>query len=290
MVATCCCNLQGLYLPRISSPNIEFCIKAWEILSNMKLIYLSTDIAFLGSSVKIEDIQKKQLAALFAQCTALQAIELHFSYGSRSVVESNSNIYKLLSHFPSLEYYRLCHGSEQSSCAEEVLTSCKSLRYFYCYSSVKLSLPSTSNKNLQQLCISSRTTDLDDNFMDTISNHGGLIHVALFVHSVTTNGITTLIRNSPDLLTFGLGEQKQYKESYLKSLNTSLHKKFTKRKLFTIGLFGIIQKMEDRYAIRHDEQNIEYDDWLHNTDLLALWAPFKFADLTLTPSYRSYVH
>ena len=87
-----------------------------------------------------------------------------------------------------------------------------------------------------------------------------------------------------------MGEQKQYKESYLKSLNTSLHKKFTKRKLFTIGLFGIIQKIEDRYGIIYDEQYTEYDDWLHNTDLLALWAPFKFVDLTLTPSYRSYVH
>ena len=255
----------------------------------MKLIYLSTDIAFLGSSVKIEDIQKKQLAALVAQCTALQAIELHFSYGSRSVVESNRNIYKLLAHFPSLEYCRLCHGSEQSSCAEEVLTSCKSLRYFYCNSSVELSLPSASNKNLQQLCISSKTTDLDDNFMDTISNHGGLIHVALFLNSVTTNGITTLIRNSPNLLTFGLGEQKQYKESYLKSLNISLHKRFTKRKPFTIV---IIQKVEDSFGIHHNEQYMKYDDWLYNTDLLALWAPFKYADLTLTPSYRSrsYVH
>ena len=289
MVATCC-NLQGLYLQRKLSPNIEFCIKAWEILSNMKLIYLSMDIAFLGSSSKMEDIQMKQLAASFAQCTPLRALELHFSYGSRSVAESNSNIYKLLAHFPSLEYCRLCHGSEQSGCAKEVLTSCKSLRYFYCNCSVKVSLSLANNKNLQQLCISSKTTDLNDNFMDTISNHGELIHVALFVNSVTTNGITTLIQNSPDLLTFGLGEQKHYKESYLKSLNTSLHKKFTKRKLFTIGLFGIIQKIEDRYGIIYDEQYTEYDDWLHNTDLLALWAPFKFVDLTLTPSYRSYVH
>ena len=285
MIATCCCNLQGLNLLRISSPNIEFCMKAWEILSNMKLIYLSIDIAFLGSLLEMEDIQKKQLAALFAQCTALRALELVSEcFLNRSVVESNSNVYKFLAHFPSLEYCRLNRGSKQSSCAEEVLTSCKSLKYFYCNWPI-LSLSSARNKNLQQLCISSRTTDLDDNFMDTVSAHGGLIHVALFVNSVSTNGITTLIRNSPNLLTFGLCEHTQYGESYWESLNTSLHKKFAKRKLFTIGLFSIIQKMEWVWWIAIDEPLILYDDWLQHTDLLALWTPYTFVDLDLPTRY-----
>ena len=115
--------------------------------------------------------------------------------------------------------------------------------------------------------------------MDTVSAHSGLIHVALFINSATTNGITTLIRNSPYLLTFGLCEQKQYKESYLESLSTSLHKKFAKRKLFTVGLFGIIQKMKDKRGVAIDEEYIKYDDWLQSTDLVALWAPEVFFDL-----------
>ena len=287
MIATCCYNLQGMKLLGMRIPDIGLCMKAWKILSNMKLTYLSTDIAFLGSSLVMEDRQEKQLAALFARCTKLKALQLEGRYFLDIYeIEINSNVYKLLAYFPSLEYCRLSnYRSKQSSSVQEVLTSCKSLRYFYCNCSVKLSISSARNKNLQQLCISSKNTDLNDNFMDTISAHGGLIHVALFVNSVTTNGITTLIRNSPNLLTFGLYEQKQYKESYLESLNTSLHKKFAKRKLFTIGLFGIIQKMEDRYAIRHDEQYIEYDDWLQHTDLLALWTPHTLVDLNFTCRY-----
>ena len=274
LVATCCCNLQGLNLLGIRLQDVE----AWEILSNMKLIYLSIDISLFGNSLKA-NIQK--LVALFAQCTTLQALELekeeHGSPKSR-----NKNIHKLLAHFPSLEYCRISSPNiEQSDLAHDVLTLCKKLKYFYCScsESVRLSLSSACNNSLQQLCISSKNTDLDDSFMDTVSAHGGLIHVALFVNSLTTNGITTLIRNSPNLLTFGLCEQKQHKESYLESLSTSLCKKFAKRKLFTVGLFGIIQKMEDKHGIFNDEEYIKYDDWLQSTDLVGLWAPEVFFDL-----------
>ena len=38
--------------------------------------------------------------------------------------------------------------------------------------------------------------------MSTISAHGGLVHVVLCVRSVTSEGVTVLVRNSPNLLTF----------------------------------------------------------------------------------------
>ena len=117
------------------------------------------------------------------------------------------------------------------------LLNCKKLIFFCCLYSMELSLLAAHN-NLRQLCISSKFTDLNDNFMDMVSIHGGLIHVALFVGSVTRNGITTLIRNSPNLLTFALREQKARKESYLKSLSGWLSKTFAGRKLFTSGVYS----------------------------------------------------
>ena len=98
--------------------------------------------------------------------------------------------------------------------------------------------------------------------MDTVSAHGGLIHVAFFVYSVTSEGITTLIKNSPNLLTFVLDEQKRYNGNYFE-LSTSLCKRFADRKLFTSGLFGLMKRELGSYD----------NDWLQNTDLLSLWPP-----------------
>ena len=287
VISTCCCNLKGLNLLGIPLQDVEFCMKAWEILSNMKLIYLSIDILFLGSSLVMDNVQEERLVALFMQCTTLQALELESEYSLNHYFKHrNENIHKLLSHFPSLEYCRIRypHNYKQSGFAQDVLTHCKRLKYFYCSSSVRLSLSSACNNSLQQLFISSKNTDLDDNFINTVSAHGGLIHVALFVNSLTTNGITTLIRNSPNLFTFGLCEQKQREESYLESLSTLLHKKFAKRKLFTAGLFGIIQK-KDKLRNATDEEYINYEDWLQNTDLVGLWAPEVFSEFEEPSDY-----
>ena len=49
VIATHCCNLQGLNLMEISMQDINFCVKVWEILSSMKLTYLSIDSSFVGS-------------------------------------------------------------------------------------------------------------------------------------------------------------------------------------------------------------------------------------------------
>ena len=262
VVATCCYNLQGLNLMEISVTDINFCLKVWEILSGMRLTHLSVDASFIGCSYTMYNVHKEQLVALFKQCTTLQALSV-FDDESRSFRKGHD--YKLLSHFPLLEYCRI-HGREPT-CAEDILTTCKKLRIFCCLYSTKLSLLAAHN-NLQQLCISSKFTDIDDNFMDMVSIHGGLIHVALFVGSVTCNGITTLIRDSPNLLTFALREQKARKESYLKSLSGWLSKTFAGRKLFTSGLFTLARESNDA-------------EWLSNTDLLPLWPSDHFSDLQI---------
>ena len=266
MIATCCCSLQGLNLAEVPIPDVQFCVRVWEILSSMKLTHLSMDSLLCGSKLKIDNPLAKQLTTLFKQCTKLQALELCGEHYSDFSVTISGNNYKLLSHFPSLEYCRLTE-TQQSNCMQDILTTCEKLKYFYCNCSVQSSLSTAHCDNLQQLCISSRQTDLDDNFMDTVSAHGGLIHVALFVRSMTSKGITILIKNSPNLLTLiGLLKEKRYKGKYFESLSTSLGKTFAYRNLFTSG-FCLIQQL--------DGYNIDLDDWMQNTDLLSLW-PLEF--------------
>ena len=255
MIATCCCNLQGLNLKGTLITDFDFFVKVWEILSSMNLTHLSMDASLYFGS--LDDVQEKQLAPLFKQCTKLQVLELF----ATTTMLINSNLEMLL-HFPSLEYLRLNGGMCGIICIQEVLAACNALRCFYCSEMCQLS--SSAYNNLQQLYILSKDTDLNDNFMDTVSAHGGLIHVFFLVHSMTVEGITTLINNSPNLLTvvFGLCEQKRYKENYFDTLNTSLGKKFSHRKLFTSGL-SLIQQV--------DRELMECTDCLLNTDLLMLW-------------------
>ena len=120
--------------------------------------------------------------------------------------------------------------------------------------------------------------------MDTVSAHGGLIHVAFHIHSVSSKGITTLINNSPNLLSFRLHEHKECTKNYCSSLSASLSKQFADRKLFTSGLFSIVQQVH-RYAVYSDKSSdfdgtyVDYDQWLQNTNLLSLWPPNHFCDL-----------
>jgi len=55
---------------------------------------------------------------------------------------------------------------------------------------------------LEQLYIDSRHTVVPDAFMNSVSAHGGLVHVFLSVASVSFVGMCTLIENSSKLMTF----------------------------------------------------------------------------------------
>ena len=281
VIATCCSNLQGL---NITIRRFEFFLKVWEILSGMKLTHFRMDGLFFKKPSRLDDVQVKHLIALFQQCITLRALELCDDF---SIPFDN---YKLLCNFPSLEYCRL-YGYKHSICTQGILNTCKKLRcfnfndsHYYIKCTSQPPLVSACNKNLQQLCILSMHTDLHDTFMDTVSAHGGLIHVAFYIHSVSSNGITTLINNSPNLLSFRLQEHKEHSKNYCSSLSALLSKKFADRKLFTSGLFSIIQRVR-KYVIHNDESAgpdhtyVDYDQWLQNTDLLSLWPPNHFYGL-----------
>jgi len=79
VVATCCPDLQGLNLGELYlyHADSKFCVEVWEILSTMKLIYLTVDTSFIrsGSQFRTDDTVKKQLVTLFKQFTTLQALE-----------------------------------------------------------------------------------------------------------------------------------------------------------------------------------------------------------------------
>ena len=140
VIATCCCNLQGLNLMEIQTLDNNFCVNVWETLSSMKLTHLSMDTSLFGTT--LGDVHKTQLVALFKQCTTLQALELSSrkDYGSQT---NNDQLH----HFSSLKY---CHlKSQNPTCAEDILTTCKNLRFFSYYG--RQFSPSSAHNNLQQL-------------------------------------------------------------------------------------------------------------------------------------------
>jgi len=53
VIATCCPDLQGLNLGEIPILDSKFCVKVWEILSTMKLIYLTVDVSFIKNLKKM---------------------------------------------------------------------------------------------------------------------------------------------------------------------------------------------------------------------------------------------
>ena len=154
VIATYCCNLQGLSLVSFKIPDADgqLCVRLWEILSSMKLTYVRMDSLLCGSKLNIDDPLAKQLVSLFKQCTKLQALELldvEYFYQSARTSDNRCN---LLSCFPSLEYCRCKYIS-----IEDIITTCEKLKYLYCSNSVvwSSSLSTACRNNLQQLCISS---------------------------------------------------------------------------------------------------------------------------------------
>lgn len=255
MIARHCCDLKGLNLSGIPVKDIQFCIKIWEILSTMTLTYLSINILFFSRPLTEDDMYKEQLSTLFKRFKTLRALELYCN------CHTTRKDYELQHYFPSLQYCRL-NLIQHPTCVQDILNTCKYLTCFSCNSNVQLQLSSPPClNNLQQLYIVSQLDMVDDNFMDTISAHGKLIHVFFKVHSMLGQGITTLVKNSPDLLTFTVSAQELIEFSYGSDLKL-LTERFSDRKLFKFGMLNLAP------------MNVDPDYLLRNTDLLPLW-PFR---------------
>jgi len=115
------------------------------------------------------------------------------------------------------------------------------------------------SSNLQQLHINSNDLELPDEFMRALSAHGRLVHVLLNVRTVSIEGITVLVENSPDLLILHINGIP-----FEEHLVVSLKEKFCHRKLFTRGSFKSL------------DIDIE-----HNTNLLSLWSEAFLTDVRI---------
>jgi len=136
-----------------------------------------------------------------------------------------------------------------STVLQHVTTSCKKVKCLNlsesmtCLSVLPPFLLYQTICSLQQLCIESPSLDIPDIFMDTISAHGGLVHVFLYVKSVKYEGVVTLIANSPKLQTYHIIATAYISDNSILDLNSFKieAKKFSDRRLCNSGSFEIEQ-------------------------------------------------
>jgi len=211
---------------------------------------------------------EEYLASLFEKCTSLCGLELHATYLEfvcEDCVDFGGD-WSLLSYFPLLKYCEL-HGHESND-LQVVISSCKELICLSCNSYLQLFHNPSFHFNLQQLSLASFATDLPNIFMETISAHGGLVHVVFNVNSVTVEGINSLVINSPRLLTMIIFSMEyvcneQGSKVNSKNIISSLRKKLPGRKLFSAGDFRVVQYH------RILESNL--NEFAYGTDLGPLW-------------------
>ena len=247
-IASHCHNLQGLNLLGIHMvPKDEDRIQLWEILSGLKLTYLAVQLCtyskFTESLKKTDRLMKTdRLIKLFQKCLTIKGIRSDLC---TSCLRTGTDVSDAFSCFPSLQF---CYISGMEwvtahTVVQDVINNCKKLNcvsFDLGYLSAFLN-PAQSHY-LQQLYINIRLTIVPDLFMSSVSTHGGLLHVYLFVQCLTIEGITSLVRNSPKLIKFYVLASVydvDGRRMCLEGVNAKLKKMFSKRKLFHTGYYEI---------------------------------------------------
>ena len=266
MIAQNCASLCGLNLSYISVKKVEDQVVLWEILSDMTITHLAIEVCIFQPLIG----NGEYLVSLFEKCSSLHGLQLDAIYRSSSCEEciDYGGQWLLLSYFPVLKYCKVQTDDDEND-VQEILDSCEQLFCLSCKSYAQLSLSSASHSNLQQLCLGSYRTNLPNIFMETISAHGGLVHVIFHVNSVTVEGITSLVVNSPRLLTMIILTSQFVCNDHGSKVNSkdiisSLRKRFPGRKLFTAGDCRVVQKYRGYLS------SLE-EDFLYGTDLGPLW-------------------
>jgi len=264
MIAGSCQNLQGLNLSCISVDKMENLVQLWEILVEMKLTYLGIDLCAL-LPYELDEQVKETIVNLHHKCSKLKAIEaLYMDCDcSQCKLVSRHGDYSLLSNFTSLVH--LFADAYNHPTALNGIVSCKTLKYFKSTDTAfSLSGLLVVNCNLEQFSIQRSIVDIPSTFMQSISAPGGLVHVLIQqAKSVTRDGVTALIGNSPNLLTFHVSADHIYASPgihlTLKTFNVTLRKRFSNRKLFSNGSYHL-----DTYA----SDDCPTD---HCTELMSIW-------------------
>ena len=266
-IFTCCKQLQGLNIVNVTE--VESHVRLWKILADMRLTYLAVNICTL---IPLEE-DKPEIVSSFQECVNLKALEVHHSYCYHD--EHKNYDLSVLSNFSSLLH---CFIGDIHNNIEVVINSCSKLKYLV-HSSLSSHFSykvSTQNENLEQLCIKSalpRYVEIPNTFMQSVSAHGGLVHVALCTGIVYGDGVTALIGNSPKLLTchlfsrnFCIKVSDKYESVMVRDMKMMLKKKFGSRKLFTCGSFQLYRSDKDAF------HNIDHFLVERDTDILSLWS------------------
>ena len=260
VIAACCQNLGGLNLLFISAKDVESQVQLWEILVKLKLIYLAVDACVLFPC-QIDEQNKKMIVSLYQKCSNLKALEFTCCDDCRKVRKVGDCL--LLSQFPSLVHL-FAITSTCSTAIRDVVSGCAQLKFFI-YSSDRFDFSGVPvlNCNLEQVHFKMKLVDIPETFMESISAHGGLVHVVMEVQSVTGDGVTALIENSPKLTTCHIKvEHINASTGKLQdSRNTTLKKKFYNRKLFSCGSYSFSRQYITDFMII-----------CNNSELTSMWS------------------
>ncbi|XP_065920439.1 uncharacterized protein [Dysidea avara] len=257
-IATHCHNLQGLNLLGTHVSKVEDHILLWEILSDMKLTHLAVEFCVLRAT------KKEKLICLYQKCY-IRGIQCEYCRYCGIFTDEDT---LMLSYFPSLNCCYLQSSGVVTAVptiVQDVVNNCNELECvrFYLVLSQPLSLVLTHSHTLQQLYINSLKTIVPNDFMASFSAHGGLVHVVMMVGSLTAEGITSLVRSSPKLITLYLHAGSiHHGDVDVDFFSAKLKKMFCKRRLFTAGYYMV------NYNVYGDSTDVL---WEHGTDLLPLW-------------------
>ena len=180
-----CQDLRGLNLVGIPESSLESYFTFWELLCSIKkLTYLAIGLCTLirRNGCDDADHDEQKLVGLMRSCKGLKALEIVQRW-TCDICRTVPDVKDLLfSQFPSLVFVRLLRNTDLVHEAFHIL-------------------PSSSCCQLHELCIESpRYLNLTTASVHALSVHGKLEQVALIVRSITTNAITALIKNSPQLM------------------------------------------------------------------------------------------
>ena len=144
---------------------------------------------------------------------------------------------------------------------QNVINGCKELKFLNCACNNGKLLSSIKfcNLSLEEIHIDSRDSDLTDTFVSGISAHGGLVHVVFNINSMTSRGITLLVLNSPNLLTFHIF-LKHIKHIFDQEPLPCTPEEYQKRKVFNVGSYKLVM---GSYLMEHVYE--------YNPNLLSLW-------------------
>jgi len=251
-LASHCHNLRELDVLGVSVTELENQLQFWEILSSLKLTRLTAEACVLSPCAEYEE----KMIRLYQKCSSLAALCCSIDKACERCKDLVDKDLLALCHFPSLKCLKLNSG-EQLIFLKEFIIGCKELQCYRVHGPFHKTPPSlsyASNTNLQQLCIVSRNVEVLDSFMISVSAHGELVHVFLYVASVSTAGITALIGNSPKLLTFycKLKRVTILYEDRMETLSKvgfveferTLRQQYCDRRVFNVGGFVMVQTSE----------------------------------------------